>query len=173
MKQKCPPPGRILMAVILQILKDGPAVSQEKIELAAATRCDPSRRTAENVRSSETNRLWLRAVRQSMAHLRELGLVYQADPGAFRATELGNQVAAQNPVQISRTWLRRGFPEFIHWEYRQTHGNFPSPAAPRAPLVIQRRGRRALQILYNFLVGLMLSLQAFDSLQDAEVYAGF
>jgi|GEM_PF-2265511 len=173
MNQTCPPPGRILMAVILQMLKDGPAVAQEEIELNAAARCDPSSPTRDRVRPDETSRLWLRAVRQSMAHLRELGLVYQADPGAFRATDLGKAVAAQNPAQISRTWLRRGFPEFIHWEYRQAHGNFPSPTAPRAPLVIQRRGRRLLQVVYQFFIGLMLALPAFDSLQDVEVYAGF
>jgi hypothetical protein len=50
---------------------------------------------------------------------------------------------------------------------------FPSPTAPRAPLVIQRRGRRLLQVVYQFFIGLMLALPAFDPLQDVEVYAGF
>jgi hypothetical protein len=173
MNQKSPPPSRVLMATIVQVLKDGSPLAHEELESAVRTRCEPASPVPLEFLPDQARRQWKRAFQQSLDQLRLLGLVYQSDPGACRCTDLGLQVAAKNPGQISRAWLRRGFADFIHWEYRQEHGNFPSPSAPRAPLVIQRRGRAALQILFNFLVGIMLSLQAFESLQDVEVYANF
>ncbi len=161
------------MAMIVQVLKDGSAVAHGELESTVRTRCESANPVPAEFLSDEARRQWQRAFQQSLDQLRLLGLVYQSDPGVCRCTDLGLQVAAKNPGQISRGWLRRGFPDFIHWEYRQEHGNFPPPSAPRAPLVIQRRGRTALQILFNFIVGLMLSLQAFESLQDVEVYANF
>ncbi len=161
------------MPVILQVLKDGPAWSHEDLALTVAAHCEPTESWSEQTLLEPARRTWVRAFDQSLDQLRQLGLVYQANLRAYRCTDLGNQVAAKKPAQISRAWLRRGFPDFIHWEYRQEHGNFPSASAPRAPLVIQRAGRTALRILFNFIMGLMLSLQAFESLQDVEIYASF